>query len=405
MERFDNNFLGFYNDVRTIVPELFEKKESSEEQTVCLEIILPESPEARLDFFVNNWYPHMDAVSSANYEYFLSKPTNASFFPGLTFNDLMPAANEKNKQTIWEYLHTLFALSISTKKVRENFSELEEKKEDETEEDFVSRKAHFEMVAKTIEDFPVLIGNMVSWKREKQSEEKKANPEPSQVPPVDEKFLENSSLTKLAQEISNEINPEDIMNLESGIEDPAALFKQLLSGDSDSGIGKLMKTVTDKLKNKMESGEVNQQDLFRDANILLQNLGQQAPGGDQASTGGGPAAPNFSNIMSMAQNLASLGDLFGSDMPGNRSHGPQRPQGRSGRNANNVPSGRRHNRKFKRKMKRAVRKAEKKKEQDESRGQPSQSRKSKTRSRKVHRRKKDRPSEDSHHKDEESRTN
>jgi hypothetical protein len=401
MERFDNNFLGFYNDVRTIVPELFEKKESSEDKSVCLEIILPESPEARLDFFVNNWYPHMDAVSSAVHEYFTDH--NPLFFPGLSFNDLMPAANEKNKQTIWEYLHTLFALSISTKKVRENFSELEEKKEDETEEDFVSRKAHFEMVAKTIEDFPVLIGNMVSWKREKQSEEKKANPEPSQVPPVDEKFLENSSLTKLAQEISNEINPEDIMNLESGIEDPAALFKQLLSGDSDSGIGKLMKTVTDKLKNKMESGEVNQQDLFRDANILLQNLGQQAPGqgaSGEGPAGGGPAAPNFSNIMSMAQNLASLGDLFGSDMPGSRPHRPP------GRNRNNVPSGRRHNRKFKRKMKRAVRKAEKKKEQEESRGQShgsSRSNKSKSskssRSRKVHRRKKDRPSEDHPHQD------
>lgn len=359
MERFDTNLLGFYTDVQTIVPELFnvQKEQNGEEQNTselndsCVDIVLPEGAENRLLFFVNNWYPHMEAVSQADLAYFSENEHNPAVFPKLSFLSLMAAANEKNKAIIWDYLHSLFALSISTPTVRSHLAKSEEKQDDESDEQYESRKTHLEKIAKTIDDFPVLIGNMVAWKRARKNEEKERSENNQDAPRIDEKFLESSSLTRLAQEISDEINPEEILNLESGIEDPVSLFKSLLSGDESSGIGKLMKTVTNKLKNKMESGEVNQQDLFRDANILLQNLGQQ---NTDTSSNENKSVPNLTNIMSMAQNLASLSNLFGDmKMP-------------SQRQQQNVPSERSQNRKFKKRMRKAMKKAERKKEAEEA---------------------------------------
>jgi len=58
------------------------------------------------------------------------------------------------------------------------------------------------------------------------------------------------------------------------MDNPMKLFQSLLSGDKDKRcLGKLMTTVCDKLKNKMENGEVNQEDLLNEATALLQNMG------------------------------------------------------------------------------------------------------------------------------------
>jgi len=387
MERFESNLVRFYEDVKTIVPELFQESSPSQEKSenkddsMCLEVTLPETSEGRLFFFVDNWYPHMEAVSSANLEHFVTKEIDPDLFPSLPFLKVMSGVNARNRDIIWEYLHTLFALSISTKEVKSKYGKIE-KDEKEDDEAFATRKAHYETVQKTVENFPALVANMVSWKRERGDQKEQ---EPSQeVPPVDEKFLENSSLTKLAQEISQEINADEILNLESGIEDPSSLFKALLSGDESSGIGKLMRTVTDKLKTKMDSGEVNQDDLFRDANVLLQNMGRQAQsatGQTGGASGGGAPLPNLGNFMSMAQNLAAMGDLFGGAGFGGL--------GGMGAGGSRGGHGRRSKKKMKKRMKKMAEKRERERESkrhEESREQTTSDhrrRKNKNRHRRV----------------------
>jgi hypothetical protein len=314
MERFDSNFLKFFDDVKTILPD-----KSSDNELNCKEINIPENKEERLYFFVENWYPHMEAVSSANMEYF--KDINPKLFPDLDFKKLMELANDKNQNKVWEYLHTLFVLSASTQEVKDKYGETDKIKE-------------------TIEKFPQLVANMVSWKRDKVTENVKQDTK--DIPELDEKFLENSSLTKLAKEISKEIDPNDFKDLES-MDNPANLFQNLLNGDESSGIGKLLKTVTDKLKNKMETGEINQDDIFRDANVLLQNIAK----GDNKTDDNKTPMPNLGNFMNMAQNLASMGDMMSA-------------MGLGGNNTQNM--GRKYNKKLKKKIKKKQEKLEKEKE-------------------------------------------
>ena len=292
MERFTSNYLKFFESAKSITPDLFEKTKPT----------LPENDEEKITFFVKNWYPHMNEVSNGNLEYFETKGINPEVFQNLKFLDLTNNVSQKNKNIIWEYLHTLYALSVSSNVIKKQFTN--------SEDDLVKE------INKAIETFPEIVANMVTWRREKKDETPNDKKEKESL---DEKFLENSKLAKLAKEISDEINPGEILDLEGDMKDmdnPMKLFQSLLSGDKEKGVGKLMTTVCDKLKNKMENGEVNQEDLLNEATTLLQSMGGL---GASENKGG----PNLSGMMSMMQNLSSMGDLFNgpSGNGGSRSRG------------------------------------------------------------------------------------
>jgi hypothetical protein len=249
MEKFINNYNKFAEEL----------------QNLKVDTKLPEKDVEKLDFFVRNWYPHMEPVSKADLTYF--QDVNPEIFQGLTFLDLMKKVSSENKNIVWEYLHTLYAFSMVIKETKENYN-------NPTDEN----KELFEQIQKTISDFPVLVGNMVNWKKDKKK------------PVIDESFIENSMLGKLAKEISEDINPEEILGKEDM--DPMNLLQGLMSGDKKSNIGKLMSTVCEKVQNKMESGDINQEELLKEAMTLM------------SSMGGSGGEPNMADIMKMAQGMS-----------------------------------------------------------------------------------------------------
>ena len=157
---------------------------------------------------------------------------------------------------------------------------------------------------------------MVSWRKEQKDLQKELIKDANEKKDTNEKklddtFLENSVLAKLAKEISDEINPNDILNIGEDLknmDNPMKLFQSILSGDKENGVGKLMTTVCGKLKNKMESGQINQDELLKEATNLLQNMGGMGGMGGQLNPGQGP---DLAGMMSMMQNLSSMSDLFG----------------------------------------------------------------------------------------------
>lgn len=338
MDRFVTNYNRFYEEVKTITPDLFSSNKFT----------LPTEDLEKLDFFVRNWFPHMEHVSSANSKYFQEKKVSPEVFKNLKFLDLMEKVSNENKNIVWEYLHTLYALSMTNKPTKENYL-VENAKDDE--------KELFEAIQKTINDFPVFVGNMVSWKRDKKAENTRV-PKPK----IDEKFMENSTLAKLAKEISDDINPAELLGINGDAKnlDPMKLLQGLMSDDkNNNNVGKLMSTVCEKVKTKMDSGEVNQEEIFKEAVTLMQSLGGGGipgmPGGTAGAPGaGGPdlaalmrmvggggatgaGGPDLAGLMSMAQNLSAMGDLFGAQ--------PGSSRGRS--------------RKMKRRMKRKLKKKHK----------------------------------------------
>lgn len=259
MERFISNYDKFLEEVKNSLEKKVETCETDEE---------------KLLFFVNNWYPHMNAVSEGKYDYF-TDDINPNVFSNITFKELYDSSSDENKFVIWEYLQTLYALSVSLVKTREDL------KDD---------------VREAIENFPALISNIVSFKKSKKEQE---------VPKLNKEFIEKSSIAKLAKEISEEIDAKEFLNLNEDMKNmsnPMEMMNSLFSGDNSNGIGKLMGAVSEKLKSKMDSGEIDNETLLKDATSMLGNLG--GLGGDNKN------GPDLSNIMQMAQNLSSMSDLF-----------------------------------------------------------------------------------------------
>lgn len=300
MERFTSNYTKFYDSVKEITPSLFKK-----------EVVpsLPETDVEKVNFFVKNWYPHMEKVSKGDLKYFEDNKISPDVFQNLKFLDLISNLSQNNKDVIWEYLHSLYAFSINSKHVKENFCSGEVVTNIESSD---VKDTSLKEIRTAIDNFPEFVTNMVSWKRDRKDqnefEEKSSKSSNKKSGTFDEKAFENSSLAKIAKEISDEINPEEILNLGGdmkNMDDPMKLLQSLLSGDQSNGIGKLMTTVVDKLKNKMDSGEMNQEDLLKESMSMFTSMGGGGGGG------GGPDMAGMMKMMQGMQGLGGLGDLFG----------------------------------------------------------------------------------------------
>jgi hypothetical protein len=245
----------------------------------------------------------MEHVSKGLEEYFQSEENKMiNLFPGLPFQKVMAVLSDNNKVIVWDYLHMLFALSLPViRTLKEELKELD----------------NHDNINATLDRFHDYVANMVDWKRtlretERQRvadlmEEQKRRNEENPPPQLDESFFENSSIAKLAKEISDEVNPEEFVDMEE-LKDPFQVLSAIM-GNKESKVGSMLHNVVDKLKNKMESGEIDKQQLFSEANTLLHGMssGQAVPGMPGMAEGMG----GMGGIMDMAQNLASMGDLFG----------------------------------------------------------------------------------------------
>lgn len=116
--------------------------------------------------------------------------------------------------------------------------------------------------------------------------------------------LENTSLGRLAKEIMNDV---DIDEISKSIGEDGDILKAL--GNPDGGITKLLGTVSQKMISKLASGELKQDALLQDAMKLAGAL----PG---MSGGKGGAAQNnamggLGNMASMMEQVTKMASMFG----------------------------------------------------------------------------------------------
>merc|ERR1711934_1226249 len=81
-------------------------------------------------------------------------------------------------------------------------------------------------------------------------------------------FIDNSNIGKIANELANDINLNDM-----NINNMGDIFSQLLgnntSNNSGNNIMGLLTKVTDKIQNKLSSGEIDQNTLMQEATSML----------------------------------------------------------------------------------------------------------------------------------------
>ena len=155
--------------------------------------------------------------------------------------------SESNRNKIWEYLQTLFVLGDTIVSTSNKVKELLENLNDGS-----SNAAQDEAIKKMIENLN--------------------NVEDGNQGPFNEEFLKNSSIGQLASELSEEFNPQEFLgNLDENA-NPADLMKNFMSGDNSMNFMNLFEKIGSKIKNKVESGEFNHENLLQDAQNMMGNL-------------------------------------------------------------------------------------------------------------------------------------
>lgn len=89
-------------------------------------------------------------------------------------------------------------------------------------------------------------------------------------------FALGGSIGKLAGEIAQDIDPNDFQ-----IDDPNQMLQSLLSGklDQNSPMLKIVNKINTTIQSKLSNGELNEMDLFKEAQGVMQNMGVGRGGG------------------------------------------------------------------------------------------------------------------------------
>ena len=228
--------------------------------------------------------------------------------------------SEDNRERIWEYIQTLFVIgqsilsdSSKVKSIVRSFQkfregdELTEEANANGEEATVNVSVDNDIDASegetTEDDVDPDILNMLK----NLSKENKDAPLPDNI-------FENGLIGKLAQELSDEINLDD-MNLgvdeNTNVDD---IFSKLLSGNNPMKFMNLLQTVGSKIQNKVQNSDLDQGALVDEATKMMAGL----QGGQNSL---------FDNLLRQAGNMAGAAQSQGERNIGNanNSHGSSNP--------------------------------------------------------------------------------
>ena len=259
-------------------------------------IILKDEPSNEyLDHFILNILPKIDNISVKNYDYFKYKCAEDELVKNFKFKYVFEGDYKENISIIWKYLQKLYIQVYNIDHIKKYITK------------FKSFINDYELLMLSLEqnnyniylDNFLKIDNRIKPKKSKKKKRKKKKTKKqvfndpvissddengnSMFPNLDNldtDFIENSTIGKLAKEISEEIDPTKFEKMDN----PSELFGSLFGGESSGNndtkesFGDLMKTVCSKLDNKFKNGDIKQNDLLKEAQQMMGGLNLFDPG-------------------------------------------------------------------------------------------------------------------------------
>jgi len=116
---------------------------------------------------------------------------------------------------------------------------------------------------------------------------------------IDMKFIEDTSIGKLAKEILEDV---DVGKLQKSMGENGDILKAI--GDPDSGFANIISNVSQKMANKISNGELKQDNLIEDA----MKFASVMPGMFGKSNGNAGNSPDIGNIMNMMSTMMGGGN-------------------------------------------------------------------------------------------------
>lgn len=255
LNSFNNNLEKLLNNIIHLFPD---QKESIEQHYT-----FPINGDSHIKEFFENCKSFGKDISEKNEIIFSEEYVilpNIKFH--LIWND--EEVDDECKETIWKYLHTLYIYSYEFQKdsdVKEILEQLKNIQQDNSELD-EQTKTFLSIIDNLSGKNEIDIDNMSD-----SDDEDTGNSSNFSLPNMpDLSGLMNGSIGKLAQEIVSGLDTSKL-----DLEDPSKLLKNLMSGniDKDSGLMNLVKDITGKIHDKINSGELNEEHLYSEANNVM----------------------------------------------------------------------------------------------------------------------------------------
>tara|TARA_Y100000389_G_scaffold179456_1_gene193538 strand:- start:18649 stop:19728 length:1080 start_codon:yes stop_codon:yes gene_type:complete len=186
----------------------------------------------------------------------------------------LDSSNKTNHDAIWKFLQTLSLIGTTVRSKSSNLEQFFDQLDNDKLFDNMNLNEiqgdMFNIVQKLMEE-----NNSVDLDEDEEKcseEEGNDNPHES-FDPTEEytKMFKDTKIGDLAKEIAEDIDVsstfKDLENMDSP--DISTIMNKLVGG---GGLQQLVKSVADKVKNKMESGELNQDELVGEVNDMMEKM-------------------------------------------------------------------------------------------------------------------------------------
>jgi Asp-tRNA(Asn)/Glu-tRNA(Gln) amidotransferase C subunit len=273
IKNFTNTLMEFLDDLEVVFPEYASTLRMHKENVVV-------NPDYYLSWFEKINEKYFLEISTKDETIFSAGSEKLEFLPGLDFKLLWKCNISKNtRNAIWKYLHVLLLLvfnhNFKGKTLNDTFEEWNNMLDGENvdEEKLKQMKEQTEKVFK-------LMQNLASQDTEDDVFEDDGKTQEGGLPQFEEelrkdpfmKKLEKSKIAKLAEELAGELKIDDIASELSGGSDTSMdeILKKL--GKDPKQIMNLVKSVGNKIQDKLSSGNISQEDLISEAQDLISSM-------------------------------------------------------------------------------------------------------------------------------------
>ena len=266
IEYFNHTLKLFINDIIKIFPDF--KEPLHEYYNVILE-----NDNSNEDKFIKRFMRKM-----GTYKTHISQKDESMFaesiciFKNIDFKEIWEheSLGEDGKQTIWNYLQTLYVIgdtiisdSNRIKNLLENFKKTRENNSATTEK--------VEEVEE-VEGNDELMNMIQNLSKQTDSSSKNI------TQGLDENLLGGGLIGNLAKELAEEINMDDLnLNIDENSDNVNDILGNLMSGNNPMKFMNLIQNVGQKIESKLTDGNINQGDLVKEAQNMMGMLGNNNP--------------------------------------------------------------------------------------------------------------------------------
>lgn len=226
--------------------------------------------------FTKNFYSRLEKFSKEigdlNYDKLENNKEPIYFFKNIDFRNIFKKSSDDDKKIIMQYLQSLYvilSMIISGEKLMkslrttftsaetEQFTEQNTEQNDNTE-NFNVLKDMINSLSETLEEQQEKSKNLNNNEEKPKSEKTETDKSPFS-------FIED-----IASEITNEINISDELKNNENV-NPMEIIQKMFKGE-DNAFSRILAKVNGKITEKMESGELNQENLMKQTQDMMGNL-------------------------------------------------------------------------------------------------------------------------------------